>query len=262
MSVRARLVLAAFGVLLVSNTAWAQPGTFRWQQQPYCNVLTLYVVQDGGGNYTLDGTDDMCGAPQRASVRGLAHLNPDGTIGFGLVISSGGRSTTLNATITLAALGGTWIDSTGNTGAFVFTVGAGASGSPRPAPSSTVVKVTHSYDLAAGATSAPITLPADVPIEIRGVQLVTGFRGVAHASLLSIAGAGGFIEWVGQHSESSLPARGTTTVGFSGTAGTNILFIDWGHCVGVQVAGTAGSNQIQIHNACPGSRNGNLTILY
>lgn len=262
MSIRARLVLAAFGVLLVSNTAWAQPGTFRWQQQPYCNVLTLYVVQEGGGNYTLDGTDDMCGAPQRASVRGLAHVNPDGTIGFGLVITSGGRSTTLNATITLASLGGAWTDSHGNTGTFVFTPGAGAPGSPRPAASSTVVKVTHSYDLAAGATSAPFTLPANVPIEIKGVQLVPGFRGIGHASLLSIAGSGGFIEWVGQHSESGLTARGATTVGFNGTAGTPILYIDWSHCVSVQVAGTAGSNQIQIHNACAGARNGNLTIIY
>lgn len=43
------------GVAWPSSTALAQPiGTFRWQQQPYCNVLSLYVTQQGG-QYTRMG---------------------------------------------------------------------------------------------------------------------------------------------------------------------------------------------------------------
>jgi len=32
--------------------------------------------------YTLDGTDDLCGAPQAASVVGIAFQNPNASIGF------------------------------------------------------------------------------------------------------------------------------------------------------------------------------------
>jgi hypothetical protein len=135
MSTRARLITAAFCVLIATGSAWAQPlGTFRWQQQPYCNVLTLNVIGEGG-NYTLDGTDDLCGATQKASVTGIAYLNPDGRIGFGLTLVTppAGAPLHINATITLASLGGTWNDSDGNTGNFVFTPGAGTGGSARPA---------------------------------------------------------------------------------------------------------------------------------
>jgi len=47
---------------------------------------------------------------------------------------SGGTPLHLDAAISLAALSGTWRDSAGNTGAWVFTAGAGAPGSPRPVP--------------------------------------------------------------------------------------------------------------------------------
>ena len=256
---RARLLLAALGVLLVTSSAWAQPlGSFRWQQQPYCNILTLNVIGEGG-NYTLDGTDDLCGATQKASVNGLAFQNPDGTIGFGLnIVAAGGSAVHIRANINMSSLSGTWSDSNGNTGNFVLTPGGGVIGSPRPAPANSPVKLTYSYDLAAGATGAPITIPATTPVSLVGIQTVLGFRGVGQASLLSIPGTGGFIEWVGQHS----PAAGGNTVGFSGSAGAVIVYLDWSHCVSVQVAGTAGSNQIQVHNACGAARAGSVTITY
>jgi len=108
-------------------------GTFRWQTQPYCNVMTVTVAQQGD-HYLVDGTDEQCGAAQKAAVQGLAFLNPDGTIGFGLnvVTSPGGGPLHVDATISLATLGGTWRDSAGRAGAFVF--GPGAPGlPPRPA---------------------------------------------------------------------------------------------------------------------------------
>jgi hypothetical protein len=118
------------------STAFAQPiGTFRWQQLPYCNVLTLRVVQTDGV-YQLDGLDDQCGIATQASVVGLAFPNPDGTIGIGLTIvtTPGGTPLHLDAAITLATVSGSWRDSTGNTGAFAFTPGAAASGAARPVP--------------------------------------------------------------------------------------------------------------------------------
>ncbi len=83
-----RTVLLALvsGLIWSSAPATAQPlGAFRWQIQPYCNVLTLNIAQQGNV-FTLDGTDDRCGAPQAASARGMAFLNQNGTIGFGVTM--------------------------------------------------------------------------------------------------------------------------------------------------------------------------------
>lgn len=117
---------------LLTGAAWAQPlGTFRWQLQPFCNVVVVNVTQQGG-IYQVDGFDDQCGGPQRAPLVGLATPNPDGTIGFGLnvVTAPGGRDVHVDARISLPALSGTWSDSGGNTGTFAF--GATTGGSPRP----------------------------------------------------------------------------------------------------------------------------------
>jgi len=137
-------VLALLALGLIPDAASAQSlGTFRWQLQPFCNVITVLVTQIGAV-YRLEGTDDRCGAgADQASVIGTAFLNPDGSIGFGLNIVSTpeGRPAPLTAEISLATLSGTWRDGGGSTGSFVFTPGAGTGGSPRPvpAPSSTTI---------------------------------------------------------------------------------------------------------------------------
>ena len=119
---------------IIPNQADAQSiGIFRWQVQPYCNVISLTVVPQGG-EYLLDGTDDQCGASQKAGATGLAFFNPDGTIGFSLniVTAPGGAPVHVDATIALATLGGSWRDSAGRTGMFAF--GSGTPGlPPRPA---------------------------------------------------------------------------------------------------------------------------------
>ncbi len=137
-SARMMLACTVGGVLFARPGLQGQGtplGTFRWQLQPHCNVLTLMVVQHGA-QFHLDGTDDQCGAAQKASVVGLAFFNPDGSVGFGLttVTAPGGTPIHLDATISTATLGGTWRDSAGHTGALVFTPGAGTGGSPRPVP--------------------------------------------------------------------------------------------------------------------------------
>lgn len=133
---RAPHLIWALCGLLLPLAANAQPiGTFSWQLQPFCNRVTVNVTQNGG-IYTADGYDDQCGGPQRAPLVGLGTPNPDGTIGFGLHIVTvpGGRGVQVDARITLAALGGSWADSAGNSGTFAFAANTG--GNPRPAPSS------------------------------------------------------------------------------------------------------------------------------
>ncbi len=128
------LALLAVCVLAPISADAQVLGTFRWQLQSYCNVLSLVVVQSGGV-FTLDGFDDQCGAVTRAPVTGLATPNPNGTIEFGLTIvaTPGAAPVHVAAAISLATLGGTWRDSAGNTGNFVFTPGTATGGSPRPA---------------------------------------------------------------------------------------------------------------------------------
>lgn len=125
----------ALCLVLPTAPAEAQPiGTFKWQIQPYCNVITVNVTQQSG-IYTLDGTDDRCGATQAASVVGIAHLTALGQVGFGLTsVLPGGTAVHTEATISIASLSGTWRDSAGNNGSFIFTSGAGTGGNARPIP--------------------------------------------------------------------------------------------------------------------------------
>ena len=121
--------------------AAAQPlGTFRWQLQPYCNVLTVTVTQSAiqvsgqtNNQYRLEGFDDQCGAPSRAAVHGVVVPNPDGTFEFGVTIvtSTGATPAHIDVTLNPATLGGSWRDSSGNSGTLVFNPGA-AGGPARP----------------------------------------------------------------------------------------------------------------------------------
>jgi hypothetical protein len=108
-------------------------GTFRWQFQPYCNIVTVVVTQVGG-IYRLEGSDNQCGAPRAASVIGTAFPNPDGTIGLGFTIiaAPSGEAVQVDAAVSLPSANGTWRDSYGATGPFTLTAGAGTGGSPRP----------------------------------------------------------------------------------------------------------------------------------
>ena len=155
------VVVIAVG-LLSSRSASAQTiGTFRWQLQPFCNAVTVTVVQNGGV-YTLDGFDDQCGAGQRAPLVGVATPNPDGTIGLGLQIVTvpGGKHVGVDARIDLGSLGGPWSDSAGNSGTFAFN--GQAAGSPRPAPAvvTPTINVTGSGTVTGGLTTGSLTTGA------------------------------------------------------------------------------------------------------
>jgi hypothetical protein len=169
--------LAALGLGLGAPAVEAQVlGTFSWQLQPFCNVVTATIVQQGA-QYTVDGYDDQCGAAQRAPLVGLAILNPDGTVGFGLhvVTVPGGRSVEIDARISPATLGGAWRDSVGNAGTFAF--GAHSGGSPRPlpfvagriVPSGTTIVGEAMFDAHSGTTNSDalyVPLGAIAPVEL------------------------------------------------------------------------------------------------
>lgn len=121
-------------VLLVAHEATAQVlGTFRWQFQPYCNVVTLTVeLRDQA--YLLTGFDDQCGGAARAAASGIATPNPNGTISLGLtILTATGVPAHVNAVVSPVSISGTWQDADGNAGGFAFNPGAVAGG-PRPAP--------------------------------------------------------------------------------------------------------------------------------
>jgi tRNA(Ile2) C34 agmatinyltransferase TiaS len=109
------------------------------------------------------------------------------------------------------------------------------------------------YNLAAGASTAPITVVANQPVSVMGTQTAVGFRGVASCTLMRVASS--FIEWVGLEST----AGSAITQGFSGTPGTHILYLDFSHQVDLQVAGT---DTMLIHNASTGVRTGQLTLMW
>jgi hypothetical protein len=169
-----RLVSLVAGLGLVATSATAQTvGTFRWQLQPYCNIITVTVTQVGAF-YRLEGTDDRCGAVETSSVIGTAFANPDGTVGMGfnVVVAPGGVPQPVSAQVTLATLSGTWSDAQ-QAGQFVFTPAAGTGGSPRPVPT-TASAIADAFRLQAdggflaGGVFPVGTLPATGP----GVRLM------------------------------------------------------------------------------------------
>jgi hypothetical protein len=119
------------------------------------------VVQQGG-QYQLDGTDDQCGAAQAASVRGMAFPNLNGTIGFGLTVvtSPGGTPVHVDATISFPGMNGTWRDSVGNAGNFIFGAGI-PGGSPRHVPTG-------------GLAPASVTAVQIAPAAVTNVQIAPG----------------------------------------------------------------------------------------
>lgn len=108
-------------------------GTFVWQMAPHCNVLTLSVTVDGAA-YRLTGFDNACGATVRVPVAGAAVPNPDGTFTLTLTTATvSGPSGQLTAVVTAPSYNGTWADSSGNGGDFVFNP-ASPAGAARPLP--------------------------------------------------------------------------------------------------------------------------------
>jgi hypothetical protein len=110
-----------------------------------------------------------------------------------------------------------------------------------------------SYNLAAGASSTAVNPAESVPVLVMGVQNNLGYRGVGQVSMLHVPSS--FLEWSGIES----PASATITSGFSGTAGTHVLYLDYSHLVDIQVEST---DTFIIHNANSIAMAGVVTLIW
>jgi hypothetical protein len=114
-----------------------------------------------------------------------------------------------------------------------------------------------SYNLVAGANSAPITPATNRSVLVMGCCTTGGFWGVGQVSLFH-APSNGMI-WVGFESWTGT-ATTTTTTGASGIAGTHIVYIEVQNVVDIQVAS---ADTILIHNSHPSlTRAGNVTLVW
>jgi hypothetical protein len=178
------LALVPAVLLFPALPAAAQPmGTFTWQLAPYCNVVSLNTTLDVSV-YTFDGFDNQCGASTLATVRGLAVINPNGTVGIGLdiVTAPGGLPVHVMATIDMVTLSGPWSDDHGNSGTLVFGPTA-PTGSPRPLASAGIpAGAVTTAKLADGAvTGAKLADGA-----VTGAKILDGAIGVADVNTAEV----------------------------------------------------------------------------
>lgn len=151
-----RRFAVAVGLVLASAPAASAQvfGTFPWQMQPYCNIVTLTLTGTPAG-FTLDGTDNQCGADNQAAAVGIASFGPGATVAvnFTIVTAPAGKAVHVSAIVSPANGSGTWTDSVGNTGTFVF-LGNAAGLPPRPFPPSALpAAVITTVELAPGAVT-------------------------------------------------------------------------------------------------------------
>lgn len=165
-------VIAALGVATFAGATPAAAqvfGTFPWQMQPYCNIVTLTLTSTPAG-FTLDGTDDQCGATNKASAVGVASFNSSGsvTLNFTIVTAPAGKPVHVSAVVSPATGTGTWTDSVGNTGTFAF-FGATSGLPARPLPASGLpASIITTTEIAAGAVGASDINTAEVQARVGG----------------------------------------------------------------------------------------------
>lgn len=174
-SLRGCLCAALAAVVGAAGQAEAQTlGTFKWQLQPYCNVVTV-TITTRGGVFALDGVDDQCGGQTLAAAAGTAFFNPDGSVGLGFTIVPvpSGLAATVAANINPTTLSGTWRDTTGNSGSFRFAPAGGSGGSPRPTgPSLSGAVVGYGLNYSPNATGGPrLDVNASAILAITGVKV-------------------------------------------------------------------------------------------
>lgn len=166
--------------LLAAPVSAQSVGTFRWQLQPFCNVLT-FSVSGGGAPFTLTGFDDLCRASVHAPAAGSATQNADGTFALDfVVVTPDGLASHTTVALNLSDLSGPWRDSAGNTGTFRFappspTAGASvAAAPPAVAPMPTIVEYsTGRYELRGDGVTTPyvwVWIPNPPPAPPRGPE--------------------------------------------------------------------------------------------
>lgn len=112
------------------------------------------------------------------------------------------------------------------------------------------------YSIAANIVSAlPIAIPADRPVQIFSTDLTLGDRGVSQVTILQCCGTSPqFLEWNGLNS----PANSGITAGFSATAGTEILKLDFS---GLMVLEVNDASSVRLHNKAASAHTGIITVV-
>jgi hypothetical protein len=201
-----RVAVVTLGISLATASANAQVlGTFNWQMQPFCNVVTLTLTAVPTG-FTLDGYDDQCGATTRGAAVGIGVFNTDGTVGvnFTIVTSPAGKGVQVSARVSPANGQGTWADSVGNSGTFAFF--AAVPGLPvRPLPASGVAP--------ASITAAEIAAAAIGAAQINTTQVQSRVSGAcAVGQAVTSVNANGTVVCAATFPQST---RGTYAVNFN-----------------------------------------------
>lgn len=196
-------------------------GTFPWQMQPYCNVVTLALTNTPAGGWVLDGNDDQCGIVSRASAIGVATFNGGGnvTLSFSIVTAPSGKPVHVSAVVSPTTGSGTWTDSVGNSGTFAF-FGATPGLPVRPLPASGLAPSSvTTLEIAAGSVGASDINAAEVQTRVTGScppgQAMTGIA--ANGTATCTAAAVDFK--VKDHAVTSAPS-GSTVVVIWGTTPT------------------------------------------
>lgn len=240
--------------------AVAQPlGSFFWQLQPYCNVVTFnvtYSVTPTGPVYTLDGFDDMCGAATRAAATGVAFPNPDGSIGLGFSIVSTPDADVLHvdARVNLASLSGPWTGEGGIGGTFAYnTMTSGLP--PRPA-SATALLLTQFGSapriLARRAEGTPAAPTAVLEDQLLGSVGGGGYAGSAFTGATASMQVAATEDWTPTAQGSRL--NFLTTANGSATSATRMTIEASGH---VGIGTVAPLNLLHVNGAI---RVGNCTL--
>lgn len=220
--------ITAVSLLLIAPLlASAQTfGSFAWQMQPYCNVVSLTLVHTPAG-FTLQGTDDQCGAGDKAGAFGIASFNAAGnvTLNFSIVTAPGGKPVHVSAIVSPTTGSGSWTDSAGNTGTFAFS-GAVPGLPPRPLPPS-------------GLAVATVTSRELAPDAITGVNVENGSLTAADIGdaprATSVEGTQNLTLVVGNHTNVrqitlTAPAAGRVIVTASAMVNASSAGSDWVEC--------------------------------
>ena len=114
-----------------------------------------------------------------------------------------------------------------------------------------------SYSLAPGANSAAITPVTNRSVLVMGCCPFSG--GVGQVSLLHRTSPSAGITWTGLESACGGSCTSAITQGFSTTANTHIVYIDFVHVVDIKAAS---ADTILIHNGDSITEAGNVTLVW